>query len=190
MIPLSHFKRSINALFLCFFRSALHLSIGQKYIMGHGPSLLGEPEAFESTKINVFSPPFFFFWDQSRFISKIYIGGSLSCQGHHQGTVIRNEHRQAKPTCSNPEPWCYGGKTPALILSLMWEKTLSNNKYVSWLITHQNLSWHAKLPTVVLQETQNPKITVFQDISPAVCLCQFSDSARSPALQPDIFWHF
>lgn len=61
MIPLSHFKRSINALFLCFFRSALHLSIGQKYIMGHGPSLLGEPEAFESTKINVFSPLFFFF---------------------------------------------------------------------------------------------------------------------------------
>lgn len=36
-------------------------------------------------------------------------------------------------------------KIPALILCQIWEKTLFNSKCVSWLITHQNLSWHARV---------------------------------------------
>lgn len=55
-----------------------------KNIIGHGPSLLGKSEAFESTKVNKNKDIFPFFID-TRFISKVYLGFILALSGASAG---------------------------------------------------------------------------------------------------------
>lgn len=105
--PNKQFKQTISALFVCFSRSALHFFMRKK-ITGHVPSLLGEPKALENKKkINKLSPFLLRslqIHQQSLPRELLALSGAFPVHCYKEG---------AKPTCSNGEPQCYGGKNPS-----------------------------------------------------------------------------